>query len=211
VCDWHAIEVRRCVCWPVSETKMGNVGVACRSSAMTKVIEQLRRDHRNMRQLLDIIEREMKAYHDDQSPDFDLLRMIAEYAVNYPELVHHPKEHLIYRRLASHDPTLRAAAGNLMCQHEKLAAMTRRLSSVITRMASDEELQRVVRAYLTVSRDHIMMEEEKVYPRALALLTRQDWSDIDDQAAKLEDPAFGRKVAAAYLYLHKRITEDLPC
>lgn len=183
---------------------------------MAHLIEQLRRDHRNMRQLLDIIEREMKAYRDDDLPDFDLLRMIAEYTVNYPELVHHPKENLIYQRLMSRDPTLRAVVGDLMAEHATLAAMTQRLASAIARVASDEELPRVwldslIETYLSANRHHIMMEEEHLYPRALALLTEQEWAEIDDQAARVEDPVFGSKVAAAYLYLHKRITQELPC
>jgi hemerythrin-like domain-containing protein len=183
---------------------------------MAHIIEQLRRDHRNMQQLLDIIEREMKAYRDNEFPDFDLLRMIGEYTVNYPELVHHPKENLIYRRLASRDPTLPTAVGDLIKEHESLAEMTQRFTAAIGRVASDEELPRqwldsLLQSYLSVNRHHIMMEEEKLYPRALALLTRQEWAEIDDQAATLEDPVFGSTVAAAYLYLHQRITQETRC
>ena len=183
---------------------------------MAHIIEQLRRDHRNMRQLLDIIEREMKSYHDDEFPDFDLLRMIAEYTVNYPELVHHPKENLIYQRLVSRDRTLQTTVGDLIDEHKRLAEMTQRLAATIARVASDEQLPRdwldsLVETYLSVIRHHIIMEEEKLYPRALALLTQQEWAEIDAQAANIEDPVFGSKVAAAYLYLHKRITQECPC
>jgi hemerythrin-like domain-containing protein len=183
---------------------------------MAHIIEQLRRDHRNMEQLLDIIEREMTAYRDDEFPDFDLLRMIAEYTVNYPEIVHHPKENLLYTRLASRDPTLRRAVGDLIKEHQRLAEITQRLTAAIARVASDETVPRawldsLVQAYLSANRHHIMIEEQKVYPRALALLTRQEWAEIDEQAASLEDPVFGSKVTAAYLYLHKRITQEIRC
>lgn len=169
-----------------------------------------------MQQLLDIIEREMKAYRDDEFPDFDLLRMVAEYTVNYPELVHHPKENLIYRRLAARDPTLRSAVGDLIREHKGLAKMTQRLTAAIARAASDETLPRewldsLVRTYLSANRHHILMEEQKLYPCALALLTRKEWAEIDDQAASLEDPVFGSKVTAAYLYFHKRITQEVAC
>src|SRR5262249_17286325 len=148
---------------------------------MAHIIEQLRRDHRNMRQLLDIIEREMKAYHDDEFPDFDLLGMIAEYTVNYPELIHHPKENLVYHRLVSRDRTLQTAVGDLIDEHKRVAEMTKRLVATIARVASDEQLPRdwldsLVETYLSVIRHHIMMEEEELYPRALALLTQQEWA-----------------------------------
>ena len=48
------------------------------SGDVVQIIDQLGRDHRNMRLLLDIIEEEMTAYGDGRVPDFDLLRMIAE-------------------------------------------------------------------------------------------------------------------------------------
>ena len=48
---------------------------------MAQVIEQLGRDHRNLRLLLDIVEEEMDAYREGRVPDFDLLRMIAEYTL----------------------------------------------------------------------------------------------------------------------------------
>jgi hemerythrin-like domain-containing protein len=72
-------------------------------------------------------------------------------------------------------------------------------------------LDSLVQAYLSANRHHIMIEEQKVYPRAVALLTRQEWAEIDEQAASLEDPVFGSKVTAAYLYLHKRITQEIRC
>lgn len=183
---------------------------------MAHIIEQLRRDHRNMRQLLDVIEREMTAYREDDFPDFDLLRMIAEYTVNYPELVHHPKENLIYQRLVSRDPTLGTAVGDLIKEHRRLAEMTQRLTAAIARAASDEGLPRdwldsLVCGYLSANRHHITVEEETLYPSALELLTRQEWAEIDDQAARVEDPAFGSKVTAAYLYLHQRITQECRC
>ncbi len=58
---------------------------------MVQVIDQLGRDHRNLSLLLDIVEEEMNAYQAGRVPDFDLLRMIAEYTLHYPDLVHHPR------------------------------------------------------------------------------------------------------------------------
>ena len=57
---------------------------------MIQVIDQLGRDHRNMRLLLDIVEAEMAGYRAGQSPDFELLQMIARYMLDYPDLIHHP-------------------------------------------------------------------------------------------------------------------------
>ena len=61
---------------------------------MVQVIDQLRRDHRNLRLLLDMAEEETSAWRASRVTDFDLLRMIAEYTLHYPDLVHHPKGEL---------------------------------------------------------------------------------------------------------------------
>src|SRR5262245_55320569 len=50
---------------------------------MVQIIEQLGRDHRNLRLLLDIVEEETNAYREGRTPDFDLLRLIAEYTLHY--------------------------------------------------------------------------------------------------------------------------------
>src|SRR5262245_35765710 len=65
---------------------------------MALIIDQLSRDHRNLRLLLDIVEEKMNAYQEGQVPDFDLLQEIAEYVLHYPDLIHHPLEDLVTAR-----------------------------------------------------------------------------------------------------------------
>ena len=94
-----------------------------------RIINQLVRDHRNMRLLLDIIEEEMNAHADARVPDFDLLRMIAEYTLEYPDLVHHPREDLVFERLVMRDPVSRTIVGHLVEAHKELAQLTRRFAA----------------------------------------------------------------------------------
>jgi len=177
---------------------------------MIQIIEQLGRDHRNMRLLLDIVEEETNAYHEGHTPDFDLLRLIAEYALHYPDLVHHPKENLILERLVIHDPDAAEAVGDLIAEHRKLAELTRRFAGAIGNAARDVELPRewldaLTREYLLANRLHMQLEEQHFLPRAMATLTEEDWIEIDQNLSHVDDPIFGGKVAQAYLRLHERI------
>jgi hemerythrin-like domain-containing protein len=177
---------------------------------MVQIIDQLRRDHRNMRVLLDIIEEEMNAYRNGRVPDFDLLRMIAEYTLDYPNLVHHPKEDLVFDRLVMRDPAAKAVIGRLVHEHEELSELTRRFAAAISNAAHDLELSRewldaLAREYLLANRMHMQTEETNFLPRAAAILTDQDWIEIEQKAAHTEDPMFGKKVAEAYLFLYERI------
>ena len=177
---------------------------------MVQIIDQLGRDHRNLRLLLDIVEEETNAYRDGHTPDFDLLRLIAEYTLHYPDLVHHPKENLIFERLVMRDPSAAEIVGDLIGEHRKLAELTRRFAAAMGNAAHDVELPRewldaLARAYLQANRLHMQLEEQYFLPRAMATLTEDDWIAIDENLSHADDPIFGEKVAEAYLYLHDRI------
>ena len=180
------------------------------SAAMVQVIDQLGRDHRNMRLLLDIVEEEMNSYREGRVPDFDLLRMIAEYTLHYPHLVHHPKEDLVFERLVMRDPGAEAVIGDLVEEHRRLSELTRRFAAAISNAARDVELPRewldsLTREYLLANRMHMQTEEKHFLPRAMAMLTDEDWAAIDERVARTDDPVFGEKVADAYISLHERI------
>jgi hemerythrin-like domain-containing protein len=177
---------------------------------MVGVIDQLGRDHRNLRVLLDIVEEEMNAYWVGRVPDLDLLRMIVEYTLHYPDLVHHPKENLVFERLVMRAPEAQAVIGDLLKEHRRLAELTRTFAAVLSKTARDVELPRerldsLTREYLLANRLHMHLEERYFLPRAMAVLTEEDWAAIDDSLSHADDPVFGERVAEAYLLLHERI------
>ena len=177
---------------------------------MVRVIDQLCRDHRNLRLLLDIVEEEMNAYREGRVPDFDLLSMIAEYTLHYPDLVHHPRENVIFERLLVRDPGAQEIIGALVQEHGRLAGLTRKFVGAISNAARDVEMPRewldaVAKEYLFVNRLHMQHEEEHFLPRAMTRLTADDWAEIDQRLAHSDDPVFGEKVEEAYLYLHERV------
>src|SRR5690242_12203448 len=98
---------------------------------MVRTIDELTRDHRNMRLLLDIIEKEMDRYGDGRVPDFDLLRMIGNYILEYPDVVHHPRENLVFDRLMLREPEAGAIIGHLLEEHKRLGELTRRFASAM--------------------------------------------------------------------------------
>jgi hemerythrin-like domain-containing protein len=61
---------------------------------MPRIFDYLQIDHRNMRQLLRILDEELQAYDTRGSADFDLMKQIMEYTLHYPSLIHHPRHHM---------------------------------------------------------------------------------------------------------------------
>ena len=177
---------------------------------MARAIEELEIDHRNMRQLLAIIEEEMDAYRRGDVPDFDLLDLIVDYILNYPEISHHPREDAIYAVLMRRDPVAAAAIGNLMEEHRQMSALTQRFAAAIANVERDVEtpkewLEALVREYLGRNRRHMQAEEQQFFPRAVAALSDADWAEIGGRLHRLVDPLFGGKVTQDYLRLHQRI------
>ena len=179
---------------------------------MVQVIDQLGRDHRNLRLLLDIVEEEMDGYRKGRILDFDLLRMIAEYTLHYPDFVHHPRENVIFECLVVRDPGAKEIIGALVQDHRRLAELTRKFVGAISNAARDVQLPRewldaVAKEYLLANRLHMQVEEEHFLPRAMTRLTADDWAEIDQRLTHADDPVFGEKVEEAYLYLHERVVK----
>jgi hemerythrin-like domain-containing protein len=179
---------------------------------MSQVLEQLRLDHGRMSQLLRIIEEQLTLYRSGGAPDFDLLGQIIEYTLHFPDLVHHPKEDLVYNRLLQRDPASADEILDLLTDHARLGALTRRFAAALRSVAHDVELPRdlfegVAREYLGETRRHMELEETEFFPRALLRLESKDWAEIEAAIASPEDPLFGDRLADEYRKLHQRILE----
>jgi hemerythrin-like domain-containing protein len=177
---------------------------------MVQVIDQLRRDHRNLRLLLDMVEEETSAWREGRVTDFDLLRMIVEYTLHYPDLVHHPRENVVFERLLVSDPGAKAVLGDLIQEHKRLADLTRRFAGAVSNAARDVQVPRewfdaLAKEYLLANRRHMQAEEDQFLPRATAVLTEDDWAAIDRRLSPANDPVFGEKVAEGYLPLYEKI------
>jgi len=172
---------------------------------MPAILEQLQVDHRNMRQLLRVLEEEMEAEHQD----FDLMRQIVDYSLNYPDLIHHPREERLFRRLMERDPASKAMVGDLTAEHEDLAQLTHRFAAALHNVAQDVEVPRALFRklsddYITRSRQHMEAEEARFFPRLLAVLGDEDWREFDGLTEGY-DPLFGNAVERHYRALHDRI------
>lgn len=176
---------------------------------MTTPIEALERDHRNMKRLLALIEDQVDGFHRGTPLDFDLLRSVMDYIRNFPDRFHHPREDLIFRRLALRQPAA-AGGGDLLEEHRLLAELAARLAEAIGNVELEIDLPRAAlegaaRAYVAACRHHMAEEERVLFPLAQQRLTDADWAEIAKAPSAPADPLFGGEVEQRYLRLHERI------
>jgi len=179
---------------------------------MVKILDDLRQDHRNLAWLWDLLGRELSIFKEGGRPDYDLVEAILDYCINYPDLCHHPKENLIFDKLADRDSGVIGAIGDLKKEHERLTALTWRFSNTLSNVLEDEQLPRdwfleVANDFLSSSCNHMQMEEVLFFPATRKSLTNEDWSDLETTIANVEDPLFGCDKQEKYQSLFKNIMD----
>ncbi|HEM46912.1 MAG TPA: hemerythrin domain-containing protein [Alphaproteobacteria bacterium] len=177
---------------------------------MPEVLRQLGREHADIAKLLALLNRQLAIFSSGKRPDYDLVRKVIDYFLDYPDAVHHPKEDLIYRELAERDEALAAAIGDIEREHEQLAAKVRELAEILREILAEELIDRARVRDLTddfarTYRNHMRREEEEIFPAAEKTLTGEAWARIDAHAEDRDDPLFGSRVAEHYRRLRDEI------
>ena len=180
---------------------------------MTKnpeILEQLQRDHRHFARIIAVLEDELERIRRGESEDWKLLADTFEYFEAYPDLVHHPREDILYRHCRnSHESSLPALEG-LEMEHVRIAGITTTLRQQLEGILADgmidrEMLAREVAEYLDMQKSHMRREESKIFPLLLELLGEKDWQTLEEVAAARLDPLFDDDSRAAYDALYRRI------
>ena len=177
---------------------------------MASLIDVLRQDHADLTRRIDVFERQIAFFGKGDEPDYEVIRCVLEYCLDYPDQCHHPKEDLIYRRLAAFGPDADRPVADLQAEHETLAALTRRIADTIDQVLQEAEIPRsrvdaAAREFLAAYRHHMESEEKVFFPAALSRLDARDWAVIDAEMTTGEDPLFGeiteRRFAALRQYV----------
>lgn len=87
------------------------------------MIDTLREEHRKMSRLLDALEHQIAVFERAGKPDYDVIRGIADYFLEYPDSCHHRKEDVIFEFLCERYPPTRATV------EELLPSLVRRMSA----------------------------------------------------------------------------------
>ncbi len=183
---------------------------------MTNDVEQLmnglRGDHRNMVMLLDLLEAEINRLATSGEPDYDLLRDIMLYVTEYPDVVHHPKEDIIYRQLKSLRPEIHTDLECVETDHQYIEESGLALKndieaiSVGANLDRDELIEKLYH-YMDQHRQHMYWEEINLFSLADELQRYGDWSEVVLKSNEISDPLFGSRVERKYRRLLAKIQQ----
>lgn len=173
-----------------------------------EIVQALSDAHRNMERVLMLIRFQV----DSLQPEKDesgliLLRNALGYMHNFPGVIHHPTEEIIYSRLTQLAPDTVPLCAKLREQHRLFGQQETSLLHHI-RNAQIGELwaYRLVKetaiSYCQEHALHIVSEDDDVLPQAVKCLRPEDWRDVASRCETELDPVFGRDMLQHYESLY---------
>jgi hemerythrin-like domain-containing protein len=185
---------------------------------MTNDVEQLmsglRGDHRNMVMLLDLLGAEINRLATSGEPDYDLVRDIMLYVTEYPDVVHHPKEDIVYRHLKSLRPEIHTDLERVETDHQFIKESGLKLRNGIEAISIGANLSRdglikKLYNYMDQHREHMYWEEINLFSLADELQHYGDWSEVVLKNNEINDPLFGSRVERKYRRLLAKIQQHV--
>ncbi len=164
---------------------------------MATILERLVEDHHNIELLIRVIEDEIKTFEAGERPDYEMVRLVLNYLLTYPDLGHHPMEDAMVQQLQKRTTENDVpGATDLEIEHRRLASTIRRFLAAINNILADTMLPRewfssIAHDFIHFQRKHMQMEEVIIFPAAKRTLKDEDWAKINASIDKPEDPIFG--------------------
>lgn len=181
---------------------------------MNAILDSLHQDHKNFAKLLGFLSEQLERVQHEGIPDFELLLDVVDYIESYPDLVHHPKEDIIFARyLETHDDGNAQIVMALMEDHRELKGMTAALRSSLEGILHDAPLERESLAqqlagFLDRQWKHLNAEEADVFPMLQRVLSQEDWEAVVAEFPEKADPLFGGNLQQQYQSLYDRIISE---
>jgi hemerythrin-like domain-containing protein len=156
-------------------------------------VKALHNEHIYMFSLLDSLAEQVGLIVSGKDADYGLLLDIIDYMQNFPDRYHHPKEDLIYQRMALRDETIAVEVAALLDEHRLLVSLSNQLAEAIDDVDMMPTVLKKARVgelcneYEACLRRHINIEESKILPRALEVLREEDWFLIDQNSIPISE------------------------
>jgi hemerythrin-like domain-containing protein len=184
-------------------------------AAEQPIMAALRAEHKHISSVMAIFAQQLEAVDSGDLVDTHVMYETMDYMVFWPDRYHHPREDLVYNRVAEIDESAADNVDSLQREHDKMALRGRRLLADIVRWREGEitgdSVVKDGRAYIEKMYVHMNTEEELVFPQIEGVLTLDDWRELaaEDQLTPAADPVFGGRVDREFRNLARKLRRNL--
>lgn len=181
---------------------------------MNKIMAELHQDHIHLARLLNMLNRHVKVLLNDGEPDFVMMIDIVDYIRNYSDLFHHPKEDNVYKVFRANYNKATHIVDGLLDEHQKIPRVTIAFQQLLDGalngaiIINRDELSERITNFIDIQRNHLNIEEEKLFPIINKTLNDRDWAEVDSLVNQKNDPLFGMQVEERYESLYETIEND---
>ena len=177
---------------------------------MSSQIAVWKAEHRAVAALLELLEQQLEQVRKADTPNFEMMLDIVDYMIDYADRFHHPKEDLVFARIAERQPATADSVRQLAHEHSAIVASGRALAREIEAVVGGAIVERSVveelgRRYLDAFRRHMYAEEQGLFLAAVECLSDADWESIERASARAEDPLFGERPEQRYEALRSEV------
>jgi hemerythrin-like domain-containing protein len=146
-------------------------------------VELWRREQSVVAGLLELLQRELAAFHDGGQTDYAMIAEVVAQLVDHAARLHDPSQAVAFQRLLRRDPDLRPVVSRLAQEHTMIAASGTELLERLREVEADALMPRGVvedaaATYLTYCRHHLASEARDLLPRATRLFADEDWQAV---------------------------------
>ena len=168
-----------------------------------QLMRELRQDHRNLAVVLDLLQQCIDTAAGGENADFELIADIMRYMTVYPDAVHHPKEDVVYAKLAAQRPDLADGLGDVPGDHRDIAQLGLALRNDVEAIVAGEAVRREqfigdADAFVTRLRNHMQWEEDDLFRRIDRMCDEQtvavDLTGFDG----VSDPLFEARISSGF-------------
>jgi hemerythrin-like domain-containing protein len=179
---------------------------------MSEVMKQLHNDHIHVARLLDWLEYQLDRFQQGGVPDYARMLDTMHYMTHYSDMFHHPREDMIFEKMAAKDDSVAEVVERLRAEHVKLGHLGARFQQTLEYICEDvilprEKVEADGREYIALLREHLNTEEGQVFPKAEELLDGRHWAAVDRHMGFQHDPMFGPEVEERYAALYQQISD----
>lgn len=170
-------------------------------------------EHVNFARLLNLLDDQLSLFHSGDTPDYEMMLNIMFYMTHYSDVLHHPKEDLVFAKIRERDPGVQKTVDQLTGQHAHLKKcgeeLVRHLEGILNEsVATRAGIEATARDYVATLRLHMRVEEAEILPLAARLVTAREWAAIHSAIRRIEDPLFGKHPEHRYIALHQQIARQ---
>lgn len=160
----------------------------------SKIVELLTNAHRMIEHIITLIRLQADMLHrETEAQELAFLQRAIAYMNNYPGLIHHPAEEMIFDHLVKKRSDALQLCAKLVDQHKEFSILETTVLEYIGQAHCGnkdafELIKKLSDTYCREHADHLALEENEMLPRAISVLAPDDWRDVACRSNLHMDP-----------------------